>query len=477
MDPIFPILISVAAVLLLGALGDVLFQRTGMASTLWLVLCGILLGPLLGLVPREHALRVGPHLAAFALVVVCSEMHPRLRLQAVTRDLARSGPLAAIAFVASVLLVTLVAGLAHAAGLLPESFTWTHALLLGAILGAPCSLLVTPAWTRARLSSATLRTLDQESALATVASILWVAVLIAVLDPQAQGFLNTSLHLLVTLLLGAGLGLLGAAVWVGFLHLLQAPPYAHVTTLAFSLVLYAIAMQTGASGIVALLVFTIALANARELVARSRLPLRLDTTSDPLRHRPWSGFLVQSAFFLFAGLIVGPPWDLLVLGLLLALLLLPPRLPAVLVAFRALSPQDAKVDPSERSATAIAMPRGMLAGALSLLPAQAAILGAEVLPVATFAVVAMSMAVFAVALVLVRRPGRAQVVALDADEQVHASVSIVHDEVSRRALLESVEDAGPPTARSPDARASAAGQEPARRPLPPPVPPPRRKDG
>jgi cell volume regulation protein A len=477
MDPTFPILISVAAVLLLGALGDVLFQRTSMASTLWLVLCGIFLGPLLGLVPREHALVVGPHLAAFTLVVLFSEMQPRLRLKTVTRDLARSGPLAVIAFLASVLLVTLVAGLAHAAGLLPETFTWAHALLLGAILGAPCALLVAPACTRARVSSVTLRTLEQESALATVASILWVAILIAVLDPQAQGLVNTSLHLLATLLLGAGIGLLGAVVWVGFLHLLQAPHYAHVTTLAFSLVLYAIAMQTGASGIVALLVFTIALANARELVARSRLSLRFDTTSDPLRHRPWSGFLVQSAFFLFAGLMVGPPWDLLVLGLLLALLLVPPRLPAVLVAFRALSPQGGKADPAERSTAAVAMPRGMLAGALSLLPAQAAILGAEALPIAAFTVVAVSMVAFAIALVLVRRPGRAQVVALDADEQVQASVSIVPDEVSRRALLESVDDASPPTTRSPDARPSATGQAPVSRPLPPPVPPPRRKDG
>ncbi len=473
MDPSFPILISVAAVLLLGALGDVLFQRTGVASTLWLVLCGVLLGPLLGLVPREHALRAGPYLAVFALIVALAEMQPRFRVQTIARDLRRSGPLAAIAFFASVLMVTLVAGLAHAAGLLPESFGWSHALLLGAILGAPCSLLVTPAWTRARLPSGTLRTLEQESALAAVASVLYVAVLIPVLAPEAEGFLSTSVHVVGSLLLGTGLGLLGAVIWIGFLYLLQAPALLHPITVAFSLVLYGIAMQAGASSIVALLVFFFALANARDLVARLRLPLLPEPAPDPLRHRPWSGFLVQNAFFLFAGLMIGPPWDLLVLGVLLALLLLPPRLPAVLVAFHTAA---TGATPSERSTAAVAIPRGMLAGALSLLPAQAAIAGAEGIPVAVFAVVAVTMIAFSVALVLLQRQANAQVIAFDVAEQVPASVSIVHDEVSRRALMESVEDASPPTTRSQDLRPSA-GQEPVRRPLPPPVPPPRRKDG
>ena len=50
MDPVATTMILIAGLLLVGALGEFVFARTGVPDVVWLVAAGILAGPVFGIV-------------------------------------------------------------------------------------------------------------------------------------------------------------------------------------------------------------------------------------------------------------------------------------------------------------------------------------------------------------------------------------------------------------------------------------------
>jgi len=80
MDPVAWVVVEIAGILLLGALGEFIFARTHVPDVVWLVAAGILAGPISGLVP-SGLLRPGiPLFGAIALTVILSSGAFRLQL-------------------------------------------------------------------------------------------------------------------------------------------------------------------------------------------------------------------------------------------------------------------------------------------------------------------------------------------------------------------------------------------------------------
>ena len=80
MDPVAWVVVEIAGILLLGALGEFIFARTRVPDVVWLVAAGILAGPISGLVPAG-LLRPGiPFFGAIALTVILSSGAFRLQL-------------------------------------------------------------------------------------------------------------------------------------------------------------------------------------------------------------------------------------------------------------------------------------------------------------------------------------------------------------------------------------------------------------
>ena len=468
MDAVSLFLITTATILLLGVLGEIVFQRIGIPQPIWLIACGLLLGPLMGLAPRDDLAQLAPFVALPALVTAIAEVGTRLEYRTVARGLSRAGPLAGVALLGSLVIITITSFVAALLGVLPEEWGFADSLLLAAIVGAPCVLVVAPAMVRSRLAPATTQTMELATALSGAVTVIAVAVLIAAMNPDASGFGESTLSLLVSTSLGMALGLIWTGLWFGFLYALQSPTYAYPATLASLLVLYVITNQVGGSGPLAVLVGAVLIPNAPVVAKRLRLRRPVEISKDARGYRRLIALLVRSAFFLLLGLLLGPPWSLVGLGVLLALLLFPVRLPAVLVATK-WSGWSKQAGPL----AALSMPRGMLAGALALLPLQAGIEGAEAIPLTVFTVITVTTGIYAAGFPFARRKLPAdEVVALDIDGELDASpVSIVTpDETSRRALMPSSTD---------ETRASKADvmeTDGLFGPLPPPTPPPRRDE-
>ena len=102
MDPVARVVVEIAGILLLGALGEFIFARTRVPDVVWLVVAGILAGPISGLIP-SGLLRPGiPFFGAIALTVILSSGAFRLQLTEVAAaalERARGFSLAGVAAV------------------------------------------------------------------------------------------------------------------------------------------------------------------------------------------------------------------------------------------------------------------------------------------------------------------------------------------------------------------------------------------
>src|SRR5262245_55190304 len=102
MDSVAQVLEIVAGILLLGAVGEFVFWRTGTPDVLWLVCAGVLAGPVFEFVSPTLLQPAVPLFGAVALTIILSAGASRLRLEDVTAAGPRGLLLGLAGFVLSV---------------------------------------------------------------------------------------------------------------------------------------------------------------------------------------------------------------------------------------------------------------------------------------------------------------------------------------------------------------------------------------
>ena len=391
-------LVSVAGIFLLGAFGEIVFQRTNIPDVIWLILAGILLGPLLGLVQRDMLNRIAPYFAAVTLVVVLFEGGSALKLRELSRAAPRSTLLALLTFGLAVGAVTLVSMLARWSGFLPPEWTWAHGLMLGAILGGSSSIIIMPAMAQARVDAKLGNLVSLESALTDALCVVGTSALVDVmLQGNIQGP-SPAVTLARSFGIGLVIGLVAGVFWLLMLRVLHSNEHAYPVTLAALLILYVVIDHLGGSAAFGILTFAVILGNSSSLSTKLGLsgPMELDTSVRGF-HRQMA-FIIKSFFFVFIGAMLGPPWSLILLGVVVGGTLFAARMPGVYLALL-----GSGFSPRERDVVAVAMPRGMAAGVLATLPVSAGVPGTAGVPVLVFACVFTTIVIFAIGFPLARR--------------------------------------------------------------------------
>uniref|UniRef100_A0A832MM56 Cation/H+ exchanger transmembrane domain-containing protein n=1 Tax=Eiseniibacteriota bacterium TaxID=2212470 RepID=A0A832MM56_UNCEI len=391
-------LVAIAAVFVIGAAGELVFQRTQIPDVLWLIAVGVLVGPVGGLVTREQLSQIAPYFAAITLVVVLFEGGSNLRLSDVSRAAPRSTLLALLTFGASAALVAVAAQAARAAGWLPPGWTWTHGALLGCILGGSSSIIVMPAMAVARVPARVANLVGLESAFTDAFCVVGAATLIEVLSAAHGIAPSPGAALARAFGLGAGLGVIAGLGWLFVLRVLRASEHAYTMTLAALFVLYVAIQAAGGSAALGILAFGLVVGNADAIGRRVGYARRLDLGRLVRGLHGEVTFMVKSFFFTFLGAMMGPPWTPFALGLAFGPLLLAARAPMV-----ALVMAGRGFDGADRGIATLAVPRGMAAGVLATLPAAAGIPGTEALPALVFACVLSTIVLFAIGFPLARR--------------------------------------------------------------------------
>ncbi len=395
-NPVTLFLLSIAGIFLIGALGEVIFQRTNVPDVIWLILAGILLGPTLGFVTPNMLKQIAPYFAALTLVVVLFEGGAALKLNELSKAAPRSSLLAFASFVVSVGGLAVVSMAAAAVGWLPDVWSWSHGLLLGTILGGSSSIIIMPAMAQARLPAPLTNLVNLESALTDAFCVVGTSALI---DVMVGGGNDSSPGVALARSFGIGLaiGLIAGLIWMLFLKVLHSNEHAYPVTLSALLVLYVLIDHLGGSAALGILTVAIILGNAPQLANFIGLKFTQGLNTEVRGFHRQMTFIVKSFFFVFIGAMLGPPWSLLLLGMLLAGVLFATRIPAVRLATL-----GSNFNEDERKMISVSMPRGMAAGVLATLPMSRGVAGTEELPVTVFACVFTTIVIFAVGFPLIK---------------------------------------------------------------------------
>ncbi|MCB9569986.1 MAG: cation:proton antiporter [Myxococcales bacterium] len=386
-------LITIASLLMVGAIGELLFVRTRIPDAIWLILVGVFLR-ISGIVDAETLAAITPYFAAVTLIIVLFDGGSRLRIADIAQAAGRGAVLALATFLFTMLVVALFSVGIAALGVLPE-WSFVHGLMLGAIVGGSSSLILMPSLKLAGVKGRIANLVNIESALTDALCAVFTVAFVDVLITGSASAGATLATLAKSFGIALGLGALLGWGWIPAMRLLRGSSYAYPFTLAGLMLLYVLVDVAGGSPAMGVLAFSIVVGNARSFtrwlhdLGPDQSGVHLDGEVQAVHSQ--ISFIVKSLFFTFLGLMLSPPWSLLIMGIVLGVVLLLARIPAVFVALR-----GAGLSARDHSVAYVCLPRGMAAGALATLPFLAGVPGTEGVPTLVFASVITSIVIFTI---------------------------------------------------------------------------------
>ena len=390
------VLVFIGLLVFLAHLFLALFEKTRVPDVLYLILIGVVIGPVLGIVSPEDFGKVGGVFTTVALVVILFEAGLELSVE----SLRSSYRVTLIITVASFLsMFALTSALVYWFVGLPLP----HTLFVGAVLATPAPAVVIPIIRQLRLDKSTRTTLTLESPLGEALGII---VALTVLDSLRATQVQVGHmigQLLGSFLFAILIGALGGFFWSVLLHKVRQLRHAIFTTPSFIIVLFGITEFLGYSGAVAALTFGVTLGNvgALDLPWISR---RFNLT--PLVHneieKSFFGeivFLIKTFFFVYLGLSVRlTDYGILSIALILSAALLLARI----LASR-FSTNKETTPMRDASVIGVMIPRGTAAAVLASIPLQLGMEGGDLIQSLVYSVVVISILLTALLLLLLER--------------------------------------------------------------------------
>ncbi len=378
------LLLAAGVVIFLGVTGEAFFKRTGIPDVAFLMILGVVLGPVLGIVQPEAVAQIVPYFAAVALIIIMFDGGLNLDLKSIARTAHFSIFLAVLGFVVS---VAIVAALAYywAGWWLMDS------ILLGTIVGGSSSVIVFGLVRNVRVSEGARSMMSFESAITDIlATIIAFIMFEAILTGEfSLAVLSETIGtaMMVGLVLGLGVGIPWMYVTTKFAN----AQHGYMLTLGILFVLFFMANMFGESGALTALVFGLMLGNKDRLSKVFRFKMRRIEASDPTHNQ--LTFLVRSFFFVFVGLLASfGQVEYILLGVVSTVLIYVARVGMVrAVLTKRFSRLDKKV-------TQVMMPRGLAAAVLATLPLTMGLPNAEAYPQIVFFIILTSVIITTIGL-------------------------------------------------------------------------------
>ncbi len=140
------IFILVGFIIIVGWLGTLFFKRTGIPEIPFLVLLGVLAGPVFNLVDIQGVIAIAPILAALAITVILFDGGLNLNIYRVLEESPRATLLAIMGVSTGIVVSTLF-------GLYVPRWEFLPSLFFGAVVSGTSSAVVIPLVTRIGVSA------------------------------------------------------------------------------------------------------------------------------------------------------------------------------------------------------------------------------------------------------------------------------------------------------------------------------------
>ncbi len=390
-------LIISALIIVIGFFGNYLFEKKGIPDMMFLIILGMIVGPILHIFDPGVIQSFAPYISALALVFILFDGGMGIGIRQALSNSPRAVLLAILGFLLSVLTLSLVM-------ILFFGMPLSYGLLFGSIYGGSSSIVVVSLATKIKISEKGSTTLVLESATTDILCIVVSLALIGVILTGHTDYLSVGVGIAGKFLIGAGIGAALGIVGLFLLRRLSYLPFSYMLTLAIALFAYAISETLGGSGALSALLFGLILGNEAAIfkLLRRKTTTNVAVDSGLKRFESEIAFFVRTFFFVFLGIIVTiSDVSFIFIGIALSFLLL-------LVRFGAVYISTVKSElKNERYLLTVILTRGLAAAVLATLPIQYG-LSYSSLFINFAVVIIMSTAIIATVgvLVLSRKNGR-----------------------------------------------------------------------
>lgn len=394
----------VGGALAVGYAGHRLFRRYHVSDVVFLLLAGLIAGPILGLVDAAILAPAMPFLAPLALIVVLFEGGLELAWKDIKSHAARG-----VTFALCVWTLTTVA--VATVGVAFLGFTPIVGVLFGFCVAATGMLVVIPLLAHVHAPPAARVILTLETSLGDLLSAVVVTTVSSIIvlgGSAAMGF-----GLLATkFFIGASAGILAGVLWARLLHVFAPSNHGYPLTLAALILAYAGAEALGGSGYLCALAFGLFVGNAPALMSRGGIANLAPLQPMMRAHQSEVIFLLRAVFFVYLGMTV-PASTLTPRFAFVAVALLGAMVIARYIGVLLSGPRD----PSTRVLLVSMMPRGLATAVIAAIPIAMGVPGTGDFLAYTFAVIIAADLATSVGLAIYKR--RAQPVASQAVVAAH----------------------------------------------------------
>ncbi len=247
----------VAGIIIVGFLAELLFKKTKIPDVIFLILIGILLGPVFHLVSKGSFGSGASLFTTFTLLFLLFQGALSIEFRNLFRSLKGTMKLTLISFLLTVGIVSLIS-------FYLLKFPLNLSILLGITLGGTSSAVVIPLVKNLTIDRKYGNILTLESAITDVLCIVGVLTMFAVILGGSVSTPDIIKSILTSFSLAIVIGIIGAMIWIFFLSKSRILMENHMVTIAWVIAIYAFVESpfVGASGAIAALTFGLVLGNS-----------------------------------------------------------------------------------------------------------------------------------------------------------------------------------------------------------------------
>lgn len=387
---------AVGLVILLGFVGSYFFRKTMVPDILWLLILGMMLGPMFNVIDPAMFSDFTPFFVSLSIMIILFQGGLQTNIYTLIKQSPRS-----------ILLMLLGIGfsMVTCSALAFYLLDWPilNGLLLGAILGGSSSPIVISITQRLPIGDNIKTLLNIESTLSDAFCIIISLVLIEIMTFGTFSASGVTSSLVGSFSIGATIGLVTGMIWVAGLSKLRRSEFEYMFILGILLILYAFVETINGSGAIAAFVFGVVIANSKEISNMIKMKKEAIVHSDIGRFHNEVSFLIRTFFFVYLGLIVTfTSLDIVLISLAFTSILMVMRFVAVHISTIKIDIPE-KIKNNTKTVMGLLMPRGLAAAVMAQIPIMYGISHAEDYPSIVVGVIFMSILFTSAAIVLMKR--------------------------------------------------------------------------
>ena len=294
--------IAIVGLLIFAAhLFTILFSKRRIPDVLFLIIIGLVIGPILRWITPEMLGGVGRIFTGITLVLILFQSGLQLSFSSIVSSLRSTALLTLTNYIATTVIIWLI-------GWLIFRINPLVSIMLGTILGGTASAVVGPMVEQLRMTEKSRAILILEAALGNVLSIVLALGILQAIQLGKVDLGSIIGQVFSSFVLSIIMGILGAIFWAFILDKVRLIKNSILTTPAFVFIIYGINEWMGYSGAIAALAFGICLANIERIYGSwlkriiKKEPTQLNDTEKSLFSE--ITLLLKTFFFIFVGISI-----------------------------------------------------------------------------------------------------------------------------------------------------------------------------